>query len=95
MSLDINSYLNLFDGIAIIGVALPTLFISTKIKMRTPKILFALLSGFLVLHGLYHLTYFIGDYTNSDAIAFGDELIQPLSYVLLFGFVMYYARRGG
>jgi hypothetical protein len=95
MSLDVNSYLNLFDGMVIIGVALPTLYISTRIKIKSAKVLFGLLSTFLVLHGLYHLTYFLGDYTNSNAIAFGDELIQPLSYVFLFAFAVYFARRGG
>lgn len=95
MSLDVNSYLNLFDAIIILAVALPTLYISTRIKTRNAKVLFVLLSGFLLVHGIYHLTYFLGDYTNSDAIAFGDALIEPLSYVLLFSFALYFAKRGG
>jgi hypothetical protein len=95
MSLDINSYLNLFDAVIIISVSLPTLYISTKIKLRPVRILFGLLAAFLVVHGLYHFTYFLGDYTNSDAVVFGDEILQPFSYVLLFGFAVYFAKRGG
>jgi hypothetical protein len=95
LSLDINSYLNLFDAVIIIGIALPTLYISTQIKLRPVRILFGLLSAFLVVHGLYHLTYFLGDYTNSDAVVFGDEILQPFSYLLLFGFAVYFAKRGG
>ncbi|MDA4136869.1 MAG: hypothetical protein OK449_07755 [Thaumarchaeota archaeon] len=92
MSLDVNSYLNLFIAVIIIGVSLPTLYISRRIKIKTVKTLFTLLSAFLVVHGLYHLTYFIGDYTNSNAIAFGDELLQPLSYVILLAFAIYFAK---
>jgi hypothetical protein len=95
MSLDLGSYLNLFNAVIIIGVALPTLYISTKIRIKPVRILFALLSAFLIVHGLYHLTYFLGDYTGSDAVAFGDELLQPFSYVLLFAFAIYFAKRGG
>jgi hypothetical protein len=94
-SLDINSYLNLFDAVIIIGVSLPTLYISTRIKLPTIRILFGLLAAFLVVHGLYHLTYFLGDYTNSDAVVFGNEILQPLSYMFLFAFAAYFAKRGG
>lgn len=95
MGLDINSYLNLFDAILIIGVALPTLYLSTKVKVRTLGMLFGLLSAFLVFHGFYHLTYFLGDYTNSEAIVIGNAMIEPVSYLLLFCFAIYFARRGG
>jgi hypothetical protein len=95
MSLDLGSYLNLFNAVIIIAVALPTLYISTKIKIKTVRLLFVLLSAFLLVHGLYHLTYFLGDYTGSSAIAFGDAILQPFSYVLLFGFAIYFAKRGG
>jgi hypothetical protein len=94
-SLDINSYLNLFDAVIIIGISLPTLYISTKIKVGPVRILFGLLSAFLVVHGLYHLTYFLGDYTGSNAVVFGNEILQPLSYMFLFGFAVYFAQRGG
>ena len=94
-SLDINSYLNLFDALIIIGVSLPTLYISTQIKIPTIRILFGLLAAFLVLHGLYHLTYFLGDYTNSDSVVFGDEILQPLSYMFLFCCSWHTSRRGG
>jgi len=94
-SLDINSYLNLFDAVMIIGVSLPTLYISTKIEIGPVRILFGLFSAFLIVHGLYHLTYFLGDYTNSEAVIFGNEILQPLSYLFLFGFAVYFAERGG
>ena len=95
MSLDADSYLNLFDAIIIVGIACPTLYISTKIRIKSARVLFALLSGFLIVHGLYHLMYFLGDYANSDAIALGDDVVEPLSYALLFSFAIYFAKRGG
>ena len=95
MSLDINSYLHLFDAVIIIGVALPTLYISTKIELKPIGILFGLLSAFLIVHGLYHLTYFLVDFTGSDAINFGNVVLQPLSYFILFAFAIYFAKRGG
>jgi hypothetical protein len=95
MGLDLGSYLNLFSGIIIVAAALPTLFMSTKITIKPLRVLFILLSAFLLLHGVYHLTYFLGDVTAIDVVALGDEVIEPLSYLLLFGFAIYFSRRGG
>jgi hypothetical protein len=95
MDLDLGSYLNLFSGIIIVAAALPTLYMSAKITIKPLRVIFVLLSAFLLLHGVYHLTYFLGDFTAIDLIAVGDEIIEPLSYILLFGFAIYFARRGG
>jgi len=93
MVLDLGSYLNLFSGVIIVAASLPTLVMSPKIQIKPLRVIFLLLSVFLILHGLYHLTYFLGDYTGVDAVAFGDEILEPTSYALLLGFSIYYARR--
>ncbi len=96
MDLDLGSYLNLLNGIIIIGISLPTLYMSTRIKIRPLRILFALFTLFLTLHGLYHLTYFLGDFTGQESLAFlSESILEPAGYIVLFGFVSYFARRGG
>ncbi len=72
----------------IIGVSLPTLYISTRIRIKSARVLFVLLSAFLVVHGIYHLTYFVGDYADSGAISLGGDLFESMSYVLLFCFAV-------
>ena len=96
LSLDLGSYLNLLDGVLILGLSFPILFMSYKIKLAPIRALFILFSFFLVLHGLYHLTYFLGDYLESDLIAsISNVLLEPAGYAVLFGFAVYFARRAG
>src|SRR5712692_11186102 len=75
MGLDLGSYLNLFSAAIIIAAALPAMYMSTRITIKPLRLLFVLLASFLIVHGLYHFTYFLGDYSGSDAVAFGDEIL--------------------
>ena|SRR5690348_9852847 len=95
LSLDLGSYLNLFNGIIIVGVSAPTLYMASRIKIAPLKVLFGLFSTFLIIHGVYHLFYFLGDFTSSDFITAADNALEPVSYLILLGFVIYFARRGG
>jgi hypothetical protein len=94
--LDLGSYLNLFNGIIILGVSVPTLYMASRIKITTLRVLFVLFSTFLIFHGLYHFTYFLGDYTGSDFIgSLSDVVLEPASYLALLSFVVYFSRKGG
>jgi hypothetical protein len=93
--LDLGSYLNLFDALMILGISLPTLYVIAGIKIAPLRILFISFSVFLILHGLYHLTYFLSDYTGVAWIGLGNVVLEPLSYVALLSFAIYFARRGG
>lgn len=96
MAISVVSDLNLFNAILIIGVALPTMYMGAKITLRPLKILYFLLPSFLLLHGLYHLFSFLGDLSGNALFGFvADTDLEPLSYVLLFVFAVYFARRGG
>jgi hypothetical protein len=96
LPLDLGSYLNLFDAVLILGVSIPTLFMSYKITLVPIRGLFVLFSLFLIFHGLYHLSYFLGDYLESDSVAnLSNVFLEPAGYVLLLCFVIYYARRAG
>ncbi len=96
MAISVVSDLNLFNAILIIGVALPTMYMGAKIRLRPLKILYFLLPTFLLLHGLYHLFSFLQDYSGNGLFGFlADTDLEPLSYVLLFVFTIYFATRGG
>ena len=86
--LDLGSYLNLFDALIIIAISLPTLYMSAGIKILPLRILFLSLTAFLILHGLYHLT-------GIAWIGLGNVILEPLSYLTLLAFAIYFARRGG
>ncbi len=88
--------MNLFNGVIILGVSIPTLYMSSRIGIAPLRVLFALFSIFLILHGLYHFSYFLSDYASSDLIASLDNyFFEPAGYLVLLGFVIYFARRGG
>lgn len=96
MAISVVSDLNLFNAILIIGVALPTMYMGARIKLRPLKILYFLLPSFLLLHGLYHLFSFLEGLSGNGLFGFlGDMIMEPLGYILLFVFVVYFARRGG
>jgi hypothetical protein len=94
--LDIGSYLNLVMGVGIAVVSIPTLYMSSRIKIPALRVLFILFTLFSIVHGLYHLTYFLGDYAQSDSFTFlSGSILEPVGYVFMISFVIYYAKRGG
>ncbi|MCS4539242.1 MAG: hypothetical protein HYU03_00925, partial [Thaumarchaeota archaeon] len=95
-AISVVSELNLFNAILIIGVALPTMYMGAKIKLRALKIMYFLLPSFLLLHGLYHLFSFLEALSGNGLFGFlGEMIMEPLGYILLFAFAIYFARRGG
>jgi len=96
LSLDLGSYLNLFNAVIILGISIPTLYMSSRINVAPLKLLFVLFSIFLILHGLYHFSYFLGDLAESDLVGLlSNNVLEPASYLVLLGFVLYFAKRGG
>jgi hypothetical protein len=94
--LSLEVVLNAFDAALIIGVAVPTLVMASRVKNLTLRRLTVLLSLFILVHGLYHLFSAVGAGLNIGLLTFlGDSLVEPTSYAVLLAFVIYYWRRGG
>ena len=91
---DTSTGLNLFDAVIIIGVAIPSLYMATKIDQRQLRTLTSLLAAFLLFHGLYHLTYVLSDLTGVAAFETASELFfAPFGYLLFLVFAIYFAWR--
>jgi hypothetical protein len=98
MPISIEAALNLTDSVIIIIPAAVTIFLAWRVKnaIGPLRILTSLLALFLVVHGLFHFSAFYSSFYNSAWAAFlGDVLIQPLSWVILVIFSVYYLRRAG
>jgi hypothetical protein len=94
--LDLETALNLLNAIIIISVSIPTLYIGTKVKVAPLRTIAVLLPTFLVVHGLYHLSAFLGGYLGYGQFSWaGDIVLEPLSYALLLAFAVYFYRSGG
>ena len=63
-----------------------------KTKTSPFKALSALLASFILVHGIYHLIAFLEVETLE---LLGEAVIEPFSWLLLFTFSIYYARRAG
>jgi predicted membrane channel-forming protein YqfA (hemolysin III family) len=95
---DYSFLLNAFDAAIILGISVPAVFMASKIpKQPLPLRTFSLLlSSFLVVHGLYHLAEALGTFDSLSIFSsISDVIVEPAGWVLLFAFVVYYARRGG
>jgi len=94
--MDYGFLLNTFDAAIILGVSAPVFVMASKISKAPLRNLSLLLSSFLAVHGLYHLAEALA--TLQDYSIFGslsDVIIEPAGWLLLFAFMVYYARRGG
>jgi hypothetical protein len=91
--LDLEFGLNVLDAILIMGIAFPSLFIASRIRQRKLRILTMLLAGFLVLHGLYHITAALGGIVGLEFFGtISDLLVEPLGWLLFLSFAVYFAR---
>jgi hypothetical protein len=90
---DIELLLNLFDAVIIIGIAVPTLYMATKVKQTKLRILTMLLASFLIVHGLYHGAAALGSLPGLDIVGISsDVLIEPIGWLLFFAFAVYLLR---
>jgi len=94
--MDVSVLLNGFDAAIVLGVSIPTLFMATKISKQPLRTLSLLLASFLLVHGLYHIVEALATFLANDVLGeLSDVAIEPAGWVLLFGFMVYYYRRGG
>ena len=91
--MDLEFALNVLDAILIIGIAVPALYIASRINQRKLRIMTMLLAGFLILHGLYHITAALGGVVGLEFFGtLSDQIIEPLGWVLFLSFAVYFAR---
>lgn len=92
--MDYYEILNLVSAALVIGASVTTFIMARKITQSSPKILTVLLSSFLLVHGLYHLTYFSENFFSLDYLGYlSDSFIEPLGWAILLAFAVYLARR--
>ncbi len=88
----LEGILNLGNAIFLIASSTIPLYMAWKVKPSPMKTLSILLTSFILVHGIYHLVAFLEVETLE---LLGEAVIEPLSWLLLFAFSIYYARRGG
>jgi hypothetical protein len=88
-----DTALNLFDAVLIIGIAIPSLYMASKVNQPKLRILASLLAGFLLIHGLYHAGYVLADLTGQAIFETASDLLfGPLGYLLFLVFAVSFAR---
>jgi hypothetical protein len=90
--MDIITELNAFDAAIILAIAVPTVYVATKITLPKLRLLSIVLASFLVIHGLYHLSAVVSEAYGGAVLDFlSDGIIEPLSFaVFLFFAIMLY-----
>lgn len=91
--MDPELLLNILDAILIVGIALPSVYMAMKIGQRKLRLLTLLLAGFLVLHGLYHITAALGGLPGLSTFgALSNDFVEPLGWLIFLSFTVYFAR---
>ena len=91
--MDLEFLLNVFDAVLIIGIAIPSIYMASKIGQRKLRVLTLLLAAFLVLHGLYHFTAALGSLGGLSVLGtLSDEFVEPLGWLVFFAFTVYFSR---
>lgn len=90
---DIEFLLNVFDAAIIIAIAVPTLYMASKVNQPKLRMLTILLASFLVVHGLYHGAAALGSLPGLDILGTSsDLLIEPVGWLIFFAFSVYFLR---
>lgn len=93
-------WLNIFDAVIVLGVAVPAVAMAMKIRNVRLRALGALLASFLVVHGVYHGIAAIGGAYGSSTSPEGllgfvsEGITEPLSYAVLLIFSVALYRLG-
>ncbi len=91
--MDPELILNLLNGVLILGISFPSLYVAAKIEMRGLRAISILLASFLVVHGLYHLVAALAVYSGSGAYeVLSEAFVEPFSYLVLLGFALFLYR---
>ena len=91
-ALTLESTLNLVNATLLIASSTIPLLMAWRAKPSPIRILSILLTSFILVHGIYHLVAFL---EVEPLMLLGEAVIEPLSWLLLFAFSIYYARRAG
>jgi len=93
--MDIITELNAFDAAIILAIAVPTVYVATKVTLPKLRLLSIVLASFLVIHGLYHLSAVVSETYGGAALDFlSDGIIEPLSFAVFLFFAMMLYRLG-
>jgi hypothetical protein len=85
--------LNSIDALMILAISIPTFLIAMRVKQGRLRLLTVLLTAFLIIHGLYHLTSAIGSIPGFDILgALSDLFFEPLGWLMFLAFAVYLAR---
>ncbi|MBI3859348.1 MAG: hypothetical protein HY296_03800 [Thaumarchaeota archaeon] len=85
--MDLQIALNILDGALVLGVAIPSLFLARTVKQPKLRLLAGLLSGFLLIHGLYHATFVLGSMPGLEALGdLSGVIVEPAGWLLFFIF---------
>jgi len=94
--LDTGVLLNTLDAVLIIGISIPCIYMASRIRQPTLRLTTVLLAGFLLFHGLYHVTGALGTLNGLGYLgASSDLFFEPVGWILFFAFAVYFARRVG
>lgn len=90
--MSIEGTLNLVNATFLIASSSIPFYMAWKTKPSPIRTLSVLLVSFIFVHGIYHLVAFL----EVETLEFlGETIIEPISWLLLFTFSVYYARRAG
>lgn len=87
-----DTLLNLVSAVIIIGVAVPTLYMSWRLYFNPLRVVSILLGSFLLLHGFYHL-FTVIEAGNPLLGIIGEVVIEPINWALLLAFTIYFVKR--
>jgi hypothetical protein len=87
--MDVITEFNAFDAVIILVIAVPTVYVSSKITLPKLRLLSMVLASFLVIHSIYHLSAVISETYGGATLAFlSDGLIEPLSFAAFLFFAV-------
>ncbi len=94
--MDYALLLNAFDAAILLAVSVPAMLMASSISRQPLRNLSLLLGSFLLVHGLYHLAEGLAKLQSLSYFGtLSDVVVEPAGWLLLFGFTVYFSRRGG
>ena len=94
--MDPTVVLQSIDSVVILGIAVPSVFMASKIRVPKLRTLSILLASFLTIHGVYHFIALLNTVYSTEVLDFlSDGFVEPISYVvlLIFAILLYWLGR--
>ncbi len=89
--MDTDTLFNAISGLFMFFAAVVPCYYVAKVPNRTLRVASLLLAAFLIAHGTYHLV----SIASMELKDLADNLIEPLSWLLLVMFAAFYTKRIG